>query len=607
MIFVTNMAINFMKYFIAGLLLVCIVQCTKPGSGPKTAEKIQIGEYTSGFLPDSLYYALFRDITFTNSIERASDVMDDLIQKRIVSQDIEGLKQAYTTYFLLPDLAFSSNRAPDYANQASELLFQGGSLITDWNLNYALFLYYKRVKDKEKCMGMASKLQEKSKEMSTPVTKALTYKALGEANDLNGNSKYAIRYLFQALQNISQTSRTDVHQQILSGISSFFERHYMPDQALDYKKKELELCSSGNILDSIQCFHKQLEYQDLLCNSRDDRIFDTTKVYNIIKFSKQNNCKRLYEYATAFLRTTLMNTDRIPDLRLYFLSLQPDEINQLKEKSPYIFHFLSAFDFESTNQIENAKKSFAKALEDIENRNLPDRKSYFHYKYGQFLERYGYKQEAGEQYEKSIEIARIANNLDFELEASRAADQFYNKQGALQKAYNHVCNYHQLLKKKSSMAKDQDVYRLEIETEQKIIEEKKLQEKAYKEKLNQVQYNLIAILIFSVFIFMLIAVKFRVPIWFIRVMGYVSIIFVFEFCIIQIDHKVHEITEHTQWKIFTIKVLLISFLLPFHHWVEKKLIRFLISRREQGGNLINFNTDVFRNWFKKLDDPNDHH
>lgn len=596
-----------MKYFIAGLLLVCIVQCTKPGGGPKAAEKIRIGVYTSGFSPDSLYYALFRDITFTNSIERATVVMDDLIQKRIVSQDIEGLKQAYTTYFLLPDLTFSSNRAADYANQASELLFQGGSLITDWNLNYALFLYYKMMKDKEKCMGMASKLQEKLKEMSTPETKALAYKALGEANDLNGNSKYAIRYLFRALQDISQSSRTDVHQHILASISSFFEIHYMPDQALAYKKKELELCASVDVLDSIQCFHKQLVYQDLLCNSRDDGIFDTTKVYNIIKFSKQKKCRRLYEYATAFLRTTLMNTDRIDDLRLYFLSLEPDEATYLREKLPYIFHFLAAFDFESKNQIENAKKSFENALDKLDNQNLPDRKSYFHYKFGQFLERHGYKKEVGDQYEKSIEFAKIANNLNFELEASQAADQFYNKQGNLQKAYNHVCNYHRLLKKKSIMARDQDVYRLEIETEQKIIEEKKLQEKAYKEKLNQVQYNLIAILIFSVFIFLLISVKFKVPIWFIRVMGYVSIIFVFEFCIIQIDHKVHEITEHTPWKIFVIKVLLISFLLPFHHWVEKKLIRFLISQRENGGNLINFNLEGIKKWLRKLDDPSDQH
>lgn len=601
------MDINFTKYFIAGLLLVFGFQCMKPGARPDKAEKIQIGEYASGFPPDTLYYSLFREITYTNSYKRAGFVIDDLIKKRVVNQDHTGLKQAYTLFFLLPDLADYSARASDYAMEASELLFQEGSLISDWNLNYALFLYYKRSKDKQKCMGMASKLQEKSKEMTSPVADALAYKALGEAHDLNGNSKYAIRYLFQALRNISQTTRTDIHQHILAGISSFFESHFMPDHALEYKKKELELCVQQNILDSIQYYHKQLEYQDLICNSREDKIFDAAQTYSIIKFAKQNKCRRLYEYANAFLRTTLMNTDRIHDLHLYFLSLEPEEINQLKEKSPYIFHFLSAFDFESRNQIENARISYAKAINQIENRNLPDRKSYFHYKFGQFLERNGSATEAGEQYEKSIEFAKLANNLDFELKATLAADQFYHKKGDLQKAYNHVCNYHKLLEKQSMTARDQDVYRLEIETEQKIIEEKKLQEKAYKEKFNQVQYNLIAILIFSVLIFLLISVKFKVPIWFIRVMGYVSIIFVFEFCMIQIDHKVHEITEHTPWKIFVIKVLLISFLLPFHHWVEKKLIRFLISRREHGGNLINFNTQVFRNWFNKLDDPNDRH
>ena len=106
---------------------------------------------------------------------------------------------------------------------------------------------------------------------------------------------------------------------------------------------------------------------------------------------------------------------------------------------------------------------------------------------------------------------------------------------------------------------------------------------------------------------LLISVRFKVPIWFIRVVGYMGVIFIFEFSILRIDSVVHEITHHTPWKIFAIKVTLISILLPLHHIVEKQLIKFLITRRQAEGNLFSFNFEFIRRWFKKLDAPDNEH
>ena len=43
------------------------------------------------------------------------------------------------------------------------------------------------------------------------------------------------------------------------------------------------------------------------------------------------------------------------------------------------------------------------------------------------------------------------------------------------------------------------------------------------------------------------------------------------------DHKIYAITANEPWKIILIKIALIGFLLPFHHWIEKKVTQYLIN------------------------------
>jgi len=70
-----------------------------------------------------------------------------------------------------------------------------------------------------------------------------------------------------------------------------------------------------------------------------------------------------------------------------------------------------------------------------------------------------------------------------------------------------------------------------------------------------------------------------VPSWLIRVLGFFSFILFFEFIIMIADHKIYHITNNEPWKILLIKIGLIAFLLPFHHWIEKKVTQYLINNK----------------------------
>jgi hypothetical protein len=96
---------------------------------------------------------------------------------------------------------------------------------------------------------------------------------------------------------------------------------------------------------------------------------------------------------------------------------------------------------------------------------------------------------------------------------------------------------------------------------------------------HNIQYTAITIITISMFILLLMLGSLKVPAWTIQMLGFFSFILLFEFIIMIADHKIYEITANEPWKILAIKILLIAFLLPFHHWVEKKVIHFLISKK----------------------------
>ena len=78
--------------------------------------------------------------------------------------------------------------------------------------------------------------------------------------------------------------------------------------------------------------------------------------------------------------------------------------------------------------------------------------------------------------------------------------------------------------------------------------------------------------------------KFKVKPWFIRSLGFISFILLFEFIILIIDGQLHAITHGEPLPLLLIKIVLIALLLPFHHWLEHKVIKYLV-RHEQIGSI----------------------
>ena len=85
--------------------------------------------------------------------------------------------------------------------------------------------------------------------------------------------------------------------------------------------------------------------------------------------------------------------------------------------------------------------------------------------------------------------------------------------------------------------------------------------------------------ILTAFVILIMLGSMKVPEWIIRMLGFFSFIFLFEFIVLLADQEIHEITHGEPWKILLIKIFLIAILLPLHHAIEKKVITYLLNHK----------------------------
>jgi len=185
-------------------------------------------------------------------------------------------------------------------------------------------------------------------------------------------------------------------------------------------------------------------------------------------------------------------------------------------------------------------------------------------------------------YPKSIEylnkasvIAEETKNIQLQELVAKYLDTMYSLTHNYEQAYIYNAKYHQYKDSLNQLAKEKDLMVLEVDNENKRKErEAKLEEERINRSHN-IQYLGITAAIAAVFILLVMAGFFKVSVSVIRTIGFFAFIFLFEFITLLADNQIHHLTHGEPWKVFAIKIVLIAFLLPFHHWIEEKVIHYL--------------------------------
>jgi hypothetical protein len=181
-------------------------------------------------------------------------------------------------------------------------------------------------------------------------------------------------------------------------------------------------------------------------------------------------------------------------------------------------------------------------------------------------------------------LVKQIQSLTAEREIYNELDSFYIKAGDKQK---EVANKLLLFTIKDSLDKQQkanDLLGVEIDLENKRTERENVAKAEKVRTRNNLQYMGITAFIFALFIALAAMGKFKVKPWFIKALGFISFILLFEFIILLIDHQLHVLTHGEPLPILLVKIIIIAFLLPFHHWLEHKVIHYLMRHKDDNMN-----------------------
>lgn len=230
-------------------------------------------------------------------------------------------------------------------------------------------------------------------------------------------------------------------------------------------------------------------------------------------------------------------------------------------------------------QFDSAKIYYKKVLPILELETNPYTKMQFYYEYGYAQRKMGNLGAAISLIEKSKQLGEQTNNLKWLQEVSKMLDSCYQESGDYKKALYYSNMSSKLNDSLTNLSKAQDLVSMEIDSENKRKERRLKEEEEALQRRHNIQYSAIVISILFLFIILTSFGFLRVPINWIKVLGFFSFIFFFEFIILIADQQIHHATHGEPWKILAIKVGLIAILLPLHHLIEKKVVTLITEQR----------------------------
>lgn len=182
-------------------------------------------------------------------------------------------------------------------------------------------------------------------------------------------------------------------------------------------------------------------------------------------------------------------------------------------------------------------------------------------------------------YDTTLQLANGTSKTWHKSNCLNALQRLYYQIGDFKKAYEYASTFYVFRDSINNLNKDRDLVLLEIDNRTKRIQkdnelaEKKLQQR------HDAQYMLISIIVAVVFLLLVLLGLFTVSTTTIRVLGFFSFIFLFELITLLLDNWIHDKTHGEPWKIWLIKIGIISMIYPLHHWLEHRLIHYLLNKK----------------------------
>lgn len=485
---------------------------------------------------------------------------------------------AYNKYIESNDPGMNLQKSLGYALKAVELSKQANNTKAEWRSCSNLVKVYLTSYKYDKALGSSYEALSLADAINDLELKATSYLLIGQSLEGNNQKIEAFRNYLNAVALAEKTGKPALLKNCYAQLSGFYNLNKLFDKSIAYKLKQVELIENDKPIDSVEFMWAQYDLQAINLNSNNNKL-NTQNMQAVLDFAFRNKSTRLKNYEIALYRSYLIEADSIKELNLLYNYRYPDEFKQLAKENPALYFRLKAYFFEEAKIPDSANYYMTKSEQYISSDPNKILQSNFYLRFGQFLIRQGKPSEAIAKYLKSYALAKEASYFEYMVSASKSLESLYAKMGDYKNAYTYATFNKSLSDSITMLTKNDQLLVLEIDHESHQRELAAEQEQLKTQRRHNLQYSAITIIIISLFIVLMMLGSLKVPAWTIKMLGFFSFILFFEFIIMIADHKIYEITANEPWKILLIKIGLIAFLLPFHHWIERKVTQFLIDKK----------------------------
>jgi tetratricopeptide (TPR) repeat protein len=182
-------------------------------------------------------------------------------------------------------------------------------------------------------------------------------------------------------------------------------------------------------------------------------------------------------------------------------------------------------------------------------------------------------------FEKTMAMCYTTSSTNHLMNTMNDLSKLYYLKNDYKTAYDYKAKYMNFRDSVNAIAKEEDLAALEIDNlnkkRQKDVELQALEET----RRHNIQYMVITLCIAAIFTALIFLGFFPVSRIMIRILGFFAFILFFEFIILIADHKIHHMMHGEPLKIWLVKIVLLSMLLPLHHVLEEKMVHFLNSKK----------------------------
>ncbi|MDP1621254.1 MAG: hypothetical protein Q8M08_02835 [Bacteroidales bacterium] len=518
----------------------------------------------------------FFDYNGDNSAADSIGTMAIRIAER--SHRPELLFLAYNRYVETNDQHEYYQKALDYALKAVQISFTnknpGDAFQNYKNLSSVYLSGY----EFDKALEYSYRLLSIAGTSEDVGQKVESYLFIGQCLEGKNQKIEAFRNYLNALSLTEKLKNSKLKGECYSRLSNFYNFNKLYNKATHYKLLQRDLIMNTQPVDSVALLWTVYDLQVIDINS-DNNQLNESNMEEIIGFATRNNCKRMLNYEIALIRTHYIAANKIGLLHDLYYKRFPLELTRLASENPALYFRLKAFFCEEKHMPDSSLYYFNKAEKELQSETNIILQSNFYNRFGQFLLRQGLHKQAIAKFSRSLDLAQRVFYIDYMLGAAKQLEEIYAVNGDYKNAFDYSVMNKVLTDSMNNMSKKDQLLIMEIDHETGQRELAAEQEKQSRIRRHYLQYTAITIGILSVFIILIMLGSLKVPEWIIRMLGFFSFIFLFEFIILLADRKIEEVTHGEPWKVLLIKIFLIAILLPLHHSIEKKVITYLLNHK----------------------------